>query len=144
VGRDLGDEITVEIAPRWRWSEYLSLGTSFGVRRRSADRYTGRFDVTDDAGAAVTLDASTLDAETEATEQRFGLGATYSTLPAFDRGNAKWPIDVTYQHLQTWRGSGGALSRLSIDVLQFRWYFRPWGGGRVVAAPPVAPPRARR
>ena len=75
----------------------------------------------------MTLDASTLNLETEAREHRFGGGISYSTLAAYERGKARLPLEVTLFHYETTAGSGGNTPKLATDQVQLRFYTRLFG-----------------
>ncbi len=127
VQRDLGDVAELEIDPRWVMNDYMSISGHYYYRRKSADRYTGTFNVTNLAGQPVTIDASALNQETEATEHRLGVGFSYSTLAAYMRGKAGLPFEISYFHFQTTLGSGGNVPKLSQDQVQVRMYRKLFG-----------------
>jgi hypothetical protein len=127
VTRDLGDVFDVEINPRWVLNDYIAVAGHYYYRRKFSDRYTGTFNVSNLNGQAVTLDASTLDLETEAREHRFGGGVSYSTLAAFEKGKAGLPLEITLFHYETTAGSGGNTPKLVSDQIQIRFYTRLFG-----------------
>ena len=125
VDRNLGDQLQVEVTPRWTLNDFFSVGVQYLFRKKGEDAFTGTFAVpTSESGlpAAVTLDASSLSLETAATEQRIGVGLTFSSVAAHARGKAKLPIEVQYFNSRTVTGSGGNVPRLSIHQLQVRLY----------------------
>lgn len=127
VQRDLGDVFEWEVSPRWVLNDYVAVAGHYYYRRKFSDSYTGGFDVQDLNGQTVRLDAATLDAETEAREHRFGGGLSYSTVAAFEKGKARFPVEVTYFHYQTTLGAGGNVPKLSGDQVQVRLYRRLFG-----------------
>lgn len=127
VKRALGDELVVELTPRWALNEFVGVSGHYLYRRKSPDSYTGRFTVTDLAGQQIAIDAAALDAETAAREHRFGAGLSYSTTSAFAAGRTSVPLEITYLHVQTTRGSGGNVPKLSQDRIEVRWYGRVFG-----------------
>ncbi len=127
VGRQLGREIQLEVTPRWSFGEWLGVAAQYAYRSKAADKYTGTFAI--DSGGA-TLDAATLGLGTEAREQRFGIGLTFSTLGAYMRRRSGLPMEVSLLHLETIAGSN--LPKLSTDVVQLRFYI---GRDRPSAAP---------
>lgn len=127
VNRDLGDIFELEVNPRWALTDNIGLAAHYYYRRKFSDRYTGSFAVHDLNGQSITLDASSLDQETEAREHRFGGGVSYSTVAAYERGLARVPLEVTYFHYETTLGSGGNVPKLSQDQLQIRLYARLFG-----------------
>ncbi len=130
VDRDLGDIISFEAVPRFAVSEHFSIVGHYLLRRKGEDRYSGRFTIPD----AVTgigeldLDAATLQAETEATEHRSGFGFSFSLQQAAMEGRSRWPIEISYLHTRTIRGSGGNQPKWSQDILQLRILTSIFGG----------------
>ena len=127
VRRNLGDVFDAEISPRWVINDFISVTAQYYYRRKFSDRYTGTFSVSDLNGQPLVLDASSLDADTGAREHRFGGGLSYSTVAAFERKKARFPLDVTYYHYQTTLGSGGRVPKLAGDQVQLRLYGRLFG-----------------
>lgn len=127
VSRDLGDQLEVEITPRWILSDFFSIGAQYLIRNKAEDSYSGQFQVPiSESGLSspLVLDASTLRFETAELEQRVGFGMTFSSVASHARGKAKLPIEVQYFNSRTVSGSGGAVSKLSIHQLQIRLYPR--------------------
>ncbi len=127
VSRNLGDQLELEVTPRWILSDFFSVGAQYLIRRKSEDTFAGTFTVPpSESGLAapLALDASTLRFETAAMEQRIGYGLTFSSLAAHARGKASLPIEVQYFNSRTISGMGGAVPRLSIHQLQVRLYPR--------------------
>ncbi len=127
VTRTLGNVFDLEINPRWVINDYLGFAGHYYYRRKFFDRYTGTFSVSNLNGQQVTLDASTLDLETEAREHRFGGGISYSTVAAYEKGKAGLPFELTLFHYETTAGSGGNTPKLSSDQVQLRFYTRLFG-----------------
>jgi hypothetical protein len=130
VHRSLGTAFEFETSPRIVVNDYFAISGQYVYRHKAQDHYTGTFTIP----AAVTgfsdltIDASTLDLETETKEQRLGGGIAYSNLYAFDQGKAKVPFEVTYLHWQTVKGSGGNQPKFFTDQVQIRLYARIFGG----------------
>lgn len=135
VARRSGREIQVDLAPRYTLADVLAVWAHYGWRSKQSDRYTGAFTV-DEAGPggeSVSFDASALDQESAATEQRVGIGLTYSTVAPYARRRGNLPVEISFAHFETIAGSGGVVPRLSVDQLQVRVYFQLFGerrGGR--------------
>ncbi|HVT39697.1 MAG TPA: hypothetical protein VHE78_11670 [Gemmatimonadaceae bacterium] len=127
VKRKLGNELDIAVNPRWTLNEYMSLSGHYYYRSKSADAYTGTFRVANLAGEQVMIDASTLDIATEAREHRLGLGVSFSTVAAFERGTAAFPIEIAYSHFQTTLGSLGDVPKFAVDLMQVRVYGRLFG-----------------
>jgi len=134
VGRQLGRLIDVELDPRYALNDYVGLVAQYRYRRKDADQYTGTFSL-DSAATGfgpVTLDARLLGAGTATTEQRWGVGLTFSTLAGAARHRSRIPFDVSYLHYQTLTGSAGSyavLPRIGFDEIQLRLYLRLLGHG---------------
>jgi hypothetical protein len=127
VKRKLGNEFNIAVNPRWTLNDYVGLSGHYDYRSKSADAYTGTFNVSNLAGQQVAIDASTLDLATDAREHRLGLGVSFSTVAAFERGTAAFPVEITYSHFQTTRGSLGDVPKLTVDLMQVRVYGRLFG-----------------
>ena len=129
VERNLGDYTELEINPRFALSDYVGLMAHYLYRHKAEDEYTGTFtiDSATTGFADVTLNANTLNLETERTEHRLGGGISFSTVAAFTRGKAKIPLEVTYFHFQTTKGAGGSQPKIFSDQIQLRLYTRIFG-----------------
>ncbi|HZO20340.1 MAG TPA: hypothetical protein VFB46_15215, partial [Gemmatimonadaceae bacterium] len=96
----------------------------YRVRRKAADRHTGTFNVTDDLGEPVTLDASILDQETEQREDRLSIGLGFSTVASAARGRSRIPLEIVMQYGESIRGRGGKTPKVSVGVMNVRvWVF---------------------
>ena len=130
VNRKLGSAFEFETAPRIVVNDFFAVSGWYMYRHKQQDHYTGTFTIpaTTTGFADLTLDASTLDLETEQTEQRFGGGISFSNLYSFEQGKAKIPFEVTYLHWQTTKGEGGNQPKFFTDQIQLRLYARIFGG----------------
>ena len=130
VHRQLGNAFEFETAPRVVLNDFFAVSAWYMYRHKQQDNYTGTFTIpaATTGFADITLDASTLDLETEQTEHRFGGGISFSNLYSFDQGKAKLPFEVTYLHWQTMGGSGGNQPKFFTDQIQLRLYARIFGG----------------
>ena len=122
IERNLGDIIEVDLVPRYALNEYFAVVGQYLLRRKAEDEYSGRYTVPGSITGIgeIQLDAATLARETRATEQRAGLGFTFSLQPAARAGQVRRPIDLSYLHSWTVHGSGGNQPKWSMDVLQVR------------------------
>jgi hypothetical protein len=136
VDRNLGDIMELEVAPRYVPNDEFSIAGLYRYRNKGEDAYTGTFDVTSADGTPLTLDASILNAGTSQTEQVLGFSVTYSTVRAYVRGTAKWPLEVWYLHSAVM--SGTSVPRLQMNGLGLRIY-RPGRSGSLRLPP--TPPR---
>jgi len=130
VHRELGSTFEFETAPRIVINDFFAVSSWYMYRHKQEDKYTGTFTIPAAVTgfADVSLDASTLNLETEQTEHRFGGGISFSNLYSFDKGKAKIPFEVTYLHWQTMGGSGGNQPKFFTDQIQLRLYARLFGG----------------
>jgi hypothetical protein len=127
VDRDLGDQLEIELTPRWILNDYFSFGAQYYFRNKAEDVFTGTYAIPASEtglGAILALDANSLRYETAATEQRVGFGITFSSLAAHARGKASLPVELQYFNSRTIAGSGGAVAKVSIHQVQIRWYPR--------------------
>lgn len=128
IERTIGRELQLELNPRIALSDFFSVWGQYQLRRKAADRNRGTFELPAEGGQpAVTIDASVLDVESEAREQRAGIGLTYSTLAAYTRGKSSLPLEVSWQYRQTLNGEGGQVLRASAQQVMVRAYFRLLG-----------------
>jgi hypothetical protein len=130
VDRHLGALLEFETTPRIVLNNFFAISGQYVYRHKNQDHYKGTFTL-DPAvtglTAPLTIDASTLDLETEATEHRLGGGVSFSNIASFEEGNAKIPFEVTYLHWQTTKGSGGNQPKFFTDQVQLRLYARIFG-----------------
>lgn len=129
VQRKLGAAFEFETTPRIVINDFLSLSGQYVYRHKAQDQYTGTFAIPAAVTgfADITLDASTLDLESETWEHRAGGGIAFSNIYAFEQGQAKVPFEVTYLHWQTVKGSGGNQPKFFTDQIQLRLYAKLFG-----------------
>jgi hypothetical protein len=128
VDRTLGRELQLEVTPRYAFGDAFSVWAQYQYRTKAADENRGTFqiDFADDSPSE-TVDASILDVDTEAREQRAGIGVAYSTLAAYARGRSSLPVEVSWVYRQTLAGRGGSVYRNTGQQVQVRFYFRVLG-----------------
>ena len=129
VHRQLGAAFEFETTPRIVVNDFFSISGQYVYRHKAQDHYTGTFTVPAAITGIgdITLDASTLDLETETWEHRAGGGVSFSNLYSFEQGKASVPFEVTYLHWQTVRGAGGNQPKFFTDQIQLRLYARLFG-----------------
>ena len=132
VDRTLGSAFEFETTPRIVINDFFSISGQYVYRHKAQDHYTGTFTIPAAVTgyADITLDASTLDLETEQTEHRLGGGISFSNLYSFEQGKAKVPFEVTYLHWQTVNGSGGNQPKFFTDQIQLRLYAKLFGAAK--------------
>lgn len=130
VHRQLGTTFEFETAPRIVVNDFLAISGWYLYRNHKQDDYSGTFTIPAAVTgfSDITIDARTLDLETEQTEHRLGGGLSYSNLFAFEQGKAKIPFEVQYLHWQTVKGAGGNQPKFFTDQIQLRLYARIFGG----------------
>jgi hypothetical protein len=129
VERQLGSSLEFETSPRIVVNDFFAISGHYVYRHKGQDHYKGTFVIpaATTGFADVTLDASTLDLETETREHRLGGGVSFSNLLSFEQGKARLPFEVTYLHWQTTKGSGGNQPKFFTDQIQLRLYARIFG-----------------
>lgn len=104
VSRTAGDVLGIDITPRVFLGEWLAFEGQYGLERTGAPSFT---DVAiEPCPFCGTLPGSVLPAALSV--QRAGFGVRYSTVDSFLRGRARYPIEVSYRHLETVTGDAGA------------------------------------
>lgn len=134
VGRDLGDVLEIEFAPRYVPNDEFAVSALYRYRSKGADSYEGTFQVTSADGTPLSLDASALGLGTAQKEHLLGFSVTYSTVRGYSRGSAKWPLEIAFLHTQVRSGSG--IPRIQMNGIALRLYrpvrgnsLRPAGSG---------------
>ena len=125
VTRTAGDVVALDLTPRFFLSEWLALDGHYGLERRG----TTTIARSGTASTSVTglEPLATGDATIEgSTAQRVGLGARFSTVDAYLRGRARYPIEVSLTHLETISGGVGE-PKLFRDQVQLRLFYRLLG-----------------
>jgi hypothetical protein len=130
VHRQLGRSLEFETTPRIVINDFFSISGQYVYRHKAQDHYTGTFTIPAAITkfADITLDASTLDLETETKEHRVGGGISFSNLYSYEQRRAGLPFEVTYLHWQTVKGWGGNQPKYFTDQIQVRVYARIFGG----------------
>lgn len=119
VSRTAGDVVGLDVIPRYFISDWLAFEGEYGFERTGAATISGGTE--SPCSSCIALANSVL--PTEVTVQRAGAGVRYSTVDAFLRGRARYPIEVSYRHLETITGDAGA-PKLFRDQIQLRIYYR--------------------
>ena len=132
VDRSLGSAFEFETTPRIVINDFFAISGQYVYRHKQQDHYKGTFTIPKAVTgyADITLDASTLDLETEQTEHRLGGGISFSNMFAFEQGKVKVPFEVTYLHWQTVNGSGGNQPKFFTDQIQLRLYAKLFGAAK--------------
>jgi hypothetical protein len=119
VSRTGGDVFGLDLSPRLFLGEWMAFEGQYGLERTGMPTFVG--DAGTECSACSVLAGSVLPAAR--TVQRVGVGLRYSTIDAYLRGRARYPIEVSYRHLETIAGDVGA-PKIFRDQIQLRLYYR--------------------
>jgi hypothetical protein len=121
VSRKAGNVLGLDVTPRVFVGEWLAFEGMYGQEHIDAATFSGAAE--SPCSACTVLPNAIL--PTAQTVQRVGLGVRYSTVDAFLRRRARYPVEVSYRHLETITGDPGA-PKLFRDQIQLRIYYRIW------------------
>ena len=129
LNRTPGNYFDFQINPRFYFTPEMTFGLRYRFWAKGEDRY-----------ALAPMDPETqalrdyppallLNYETRERLQELGISATYSTLAAHARGEARFPLQVRFTYLRPLSGAGGQTpkgGRFEAGLSIFKWV---WGGG---------------
>ncbi len=122
--RRAGDLVGLDLTPRYFINEIFALDAHYGLERIGATAYDAvTVAVTDPCTECVGLASIPTTLADARTAQRVGFGFRYSTVDAFARGRARYPIELSFAHLETIRGDVGQ-PKGSRDQIQVRLFYR--------------------
>jgi hypothetical protein len=124
--RTAGDVFGLDVTPRLLLTDWLALDGHYGLERVGPTTYSAvTITPIDPCAACQALLGSTVDAftGTSRTAQRYGVGLRYSTVDAFARGQARYPVEVKFAHLETASGDAG-LPKQTRDQIEVRLYYQ--------------------
>lgn len=119
VSRTAGSVVGFDATPRYFISDWLAFEGLYGFEHTAEPTFSGA--EASPCSACVVLPNSILPAPL--TVQRIGFGARYSTVDAFLRRRARYPIELSYRHLETITGDAGAPKQFR-DQIQLRIFYR--------------------
>lgn len=119
VSRTAGSVLGIDATPRFFVSEWLAFEGIYGYLHQDAPTFSGA--APSPCSACTPLPNSIV--PTPWTVQRLGIGLRFSTVDSFLRRRARYPIDVSYRHLETITGDAGAPKQY-FDQIQVRLYYR--------------------
>jgi hypothetical protein len=123
--RTAGDAIGLDITPRYFLTSTFALDAHYGFERIGATTYSSSPVVADGcavcAFAPMGVDAPGPSGSAR-TAQRVGIGARFSTVDAYARHAAKYPVEVLFSHLETFSGDAG-VPKASRDEIQLRLFY---------------------
>ncbi|HET7190072.1 MAG TPA: hypothetical protein VFI52_18095 [Gemmatimonadaceae bacterium] len=124
--RTAGDVIGLDLTPRLLLTDWLALDGHYGFERVGATTY-GAPELSGTPCANCRTVATTPEVVTVVgtarTAQRVGVGLRYSTVDSYARGQARYPVEISYAHLATAAGDEG-LPHQSRDQIQMRLYYQ--------------------
>lgn len=125
--RKLGNVLALDVSPRVWLGHSLFVAGHYGLVSRADDSYRFPVDPLADPMPPVLPGPTPLPVSASAggyTEQRAGVGVTYSTVAQWEAGKVRVPIEVSYSHLETFSGSSALVPRAGRDQIQVRVYYR--------------------
>jgi hypothetical protein len=119
--RTAGDLVGVDFTPRFAVSDWLALEGHYGLERFGQTTYDGDLPCAN----CVAADGSPFLTATPSarTAQRLGFGLRYSTVDSYARGQARYPVELSFTHLETTSGDVG-LPKQTRDQIQMRLFFK--------------------
>lgn len=121
--RTAGDVFGLDLTPRWLLDESFSVDALYGLERIGASTYDTPPNVPVALCPGCTLPDVATTSGTTRTAQRIGLGVRYSTLDAYVRRRAPYPVEVSFAHLTTVSGDPG-VPKLSREQIRVSIYYR--------------------
>jgi hypothetical protein len=119
VSRAAGNVLGVDVTPRYFIAEWLALEGLYGYEHTGAPTFSGA--EASPCSACVPLPNSIL--PTAFAVQRVGVGLRFSTVDSFLRRRARYPIELSFRHLETITGDAGAPKQFR-EQIQLRLYYR--------------------
>lgn len=110
--RRLGDILVGELTPRFLLGRYFGADAHYAVIIRGDDQYTAAAD-----GSGPVRRGGF-------TEQRVGMGISYSTLRGARTRVPRLPVEVSLAHIETIAGTSALVPRASRDQIEVRLYYR--------------------
>lgn len=122
VRRSPGDVFQLQVVPRFRINEVLSIGGEYAYQSRGEETFE---DVDSPLPNANLVGAAVLNTPSQSA-QFLGGEARYSTLSTYFGGGGAVPVDVSLRYLTALSGSGGAPAAWGLE-LRGSVYIRAWG-----------------
>lgn len=119
--RTRGSEWTFDVVPRLVLTDFVALHAAYRWRSRGDDTFRavgGVQEVYGERRRPAGLDGLLA---LGGTEQRLGIGVTYSTVAARRKERRGIPVEISYLHQQVIAGTN--LPRMTSDAVQMRWYW---------------------
>lgn len=119
-----GKYIEAEWNPRLVLNDFFAIAGQYRYRHKDVDAFSGTFNVTDESGNPVTLDAATLGPFSDTEEHRAGIALSYSTVAAYARRRGA-PLELTLLMTRVVRGAG--VPAANSVAMTARWYTKIFG-----------------
>ncbi len=114
----LGNVMALELSPRMFVNEAFSVNGHYGFEKRGADTY--HYAAPDSMALANWVGSMDVPGYSV---QRAGVGFTYSTLRAWERGMVAFPVELSWTHFESIRASA-AVPKGTRDLISLRIYYR--------------------
>jgi hypothetical protein len=121
--RTAGSIFGIDLTPRLLLNESLAIDGAYGFEHVGPATYDAPDLSLVDPCVGCTLPGVVTQSGTATTAQRLGIGLRYSTVDAFFRHRAPYPVELSFTHLTTITGDPG-VPRISRDQIQMRLYYR--------------------
>lgn len=121
VSRKAGNVFGIDVTPRVFVGEWLAFEGMYGREHTGVPTFSSA----DSSPCSACTVLPNAIVPVEQTVQRLGVGVRLSTVDAFLRRRARYPVEVSYRHLETITGDGNA-PKLFRDQIQLRIYYRIW------------------
>jgi hypothetical protein len=121
--RTPGDVLGLDLTPRLLLTETLAFDAHYGFERVGATTYGVPEGTLTPCAACSAADLTTEVSGTTRTAQRLGFGFRYSTVDAWARGHAPYPVEVSFARLSTISGDAG-LPNQTRDQIEVRLFYQ--------------------
>jgi hypothetical protein len=123
VSRTAGDVMAMDVTPRLFFGEWMAFEGQYGFERRGGTTYSGGAAAAPDPLCLACQGASPITSTPATAMQVIGVGLRYSTVDAYLRGRARYPVEVSYRHLEALTGDAGS-PKTYREQIQLRIYYR--------------------
>jgi hypothetical protein len=124
--RTAGTVMGLDVTPRLLLDQSFSIDGHYGIERVGPTTWDTPDVSLIDPCVGCVLPGVVTETGGTTTAQRLGIGFRYSTVDAYFRRQARYPVEVSFTHLTTITGDPG-LERISRDQIQVRLYYRLLG-----------------
>ena len=121
--RTAGDVFGVDVTPRLLLTETLALDGHYGFEHVGATTYETSDLVAIPCPNCQAADVGSVVSGTTHTAQRLGFGFRYSTVDAWARGHAPYPVEISFARLATLSGEAG-LPNQTRDQIEVRLFYQ--------------------